>query len=144
VTEKATNPGSEDEEHDQNEQRSTDGVHDGLEMTLVLGTLYERCGATDERVLSRSQSDTICFSALAASRVVRDFTHVLVDGERLSGDGRLIASDKRVTLDDWVFFVVIHVIFLVVIWLRIVGEAFLFLELVVQGKAFLNVIVVAD
>ena len=48
AVEEATDPGSEDEEGDQDEQRSTDRVHDSLEVTLILGTLDKRRSLSDE------------------------------------------------------------------------------------------------
>jgi hypothetical protein len=48
MTEETTNPGSENEEHNQDQERCTDGVHDGLEVTLVLSTLDERGSLSDE------------------------------------------------------------------------------------------------
>ena len=38
VVEETANPGDEDPANDQDQQRRTDRVHDGLEMTLILGT----------------------------------------------------------------------------------------------------------
>lgn len=94
VVEEATNPGSENPEHDENEQAGTDVVHDSLEVTLVLGALDEIGSLTDEGVLGSSSDDGIGLSALAASGVVGDITEVLVDGERLTSDGRLVDGNE--------------------------------------------------
>ena len=93
VAEETTDPGHEDEEHDEDEKSRTDGVHDGLEVTLVLGASDESSSATDERVLSGGNDNSVGLSALATSGVVDDIAHVLVDSERFTGDGRLISGD---------------------------------------------------
>lgn len=90
MVEETTNPGSENPEHDENEQGGTNVVHDSLEVTLVLGTLNEIGSLTDERVAGSSSDDGIGLSTLAASGVVGDITEVLVDGERLTSHGGLI------------------------------------------------------
>lgn len=144
VTEEATDPGEQDEEHDEDEKRRTNGVHDSLEVTLVLSALDERSSATDERVLGRGEDDTVGLAALAASGVVSDFAHVLVDGKRFTSDGRLIASNKRVALSDGVLLVellLINVI-LLVLWVAVM-ELVLLLELHVELKVF-GVVITAD
>ena len=142
VTEETTNPGSEDEEHDEDEKSCTDGVHDGLEVTLVLSALDERSSATDERVLGGCKSNTVGLAALATSGVVSNLAHVLVDGERLSGNGRLIGGDEGVTLGDGALLVNVLVILLVI---RIGGvvEEVLLLHLEVALEV-LRGVVVAD
>lgn len=144
VTEETTDPGQEDEEHDQDEERRTDGVHDSLEVTLVLSALDERSSATDERVLSSGDDNTVGLAALATGGVVGDFTHVLLDSERFTGDGRLIASNKRVALSNGVLLVELLLvnIVLLVIWVAVM-ELVLFLELHVKLKVF-GVLVVAN
>lgn len=94
VVEETTNPGSENPEHDENEQGGTNVVHDSLEVTLVLGTLNEIGSLTDERVAGSSSDNGIGLSTLAASGVVGDITEVLVDGERLTSDGGLVNGNK--------------------------------------------------
>jgi len=98
VAEETTNPGHQDEEHDEDEKSGTNGVHDGLEMTLVLGASDESSSATDERVLGSADNDTVGLSALTTSGVVDDVAHVLVNSERFTGNGRLVGSDDGVTL----------------------------------------------
>jgi hypothetical protein len=144
VTEETTDPGQEDEEHNQDEKRCTDGVHDSLEVTLVLSALDERSSATDERVLSSGNDDTVGLAALATSGVVSDFAHVLVDSERFTGNGRLIASNKGNTLGDGVLLIellLVNVVLLLV-WVTVV-ELVLGLELKVQLEV-LRLVVVAD
>lgn len=58
IAEEATYPGKQNPEHDQDEKRSTDAVHDGLEVTLVLCALDKHGSAADERVLRRGQADS--------------------------------------------------------------------------------------
>jgi hypothetical protein len=144
VTEETTDPGEEDEEHDQDEERRSDGVHDSLEMTLVLGSLDKGGSATDERVLSSGDDNTIGLAALATSRVVSDFAHVLFDSKRFTGDGRLIASNKSVALGNGVLLVelLLITVVLLVIWVTVM-ELVLFLELHVQFEVF-GVVIVAD
>ncbi|KAH0357736.1 plasma membrane H+-ATPase Pma1, partial [Aureobasidium melanogenum] len=98
VAEETTDPGSENEEHDENEKSRTDGVHDSLEVTLILGTSDESSSATDERVLGRGDEDSVGLSALATSGVVDDIAHVLVDSKRFTGNGRLVSGDDGVAL----------------------------------------------
>ena len=144
VTEETTNPGQEDEEHDQDKKRCTDGVHDSLEVTLVLSALDERSSATDERVLSSGDDDTVGLAALATSGVVSDLTHVLVDSERFTSDGRLIASNKGNTLGNGVLLIKLLLVDLVLllVWVAVM-ELVLSLELEVKFKV-LGVVVVTD
>ena len=51
VVVETANPSDQNPEDDKDQQSRTDGVHDGLEMTLVFGSLNETSGASDERVL---------------------------------------------------------------------------------------------
>jgi hypothetical protein len=144
VTEETTDPGEQDEEHDQDEERRADGVHDSLEVTLVLSALDERSSATDERVLSSGDDDTVGLSALATSGVVSDLAHVLVDSERFTGDGRLIASNEGNTLGDRVLLVELLLVelILLLVWVTVV-ELVLSLELKVELEV-LRLVVVAD
>ena len=97
VTVETTNPGSENPEHDENQERSTNAVHDGLEVTLVLSTLHKSSGLTDERVTSSSSDNTVGLTTLATSGVVANVGHVLVDSERFTSDGGLVNSKERNT-----------------------------------------------
>ena len=97
VTVETTNPGGENPEHDENQERSTNVVHDGLEVTLVLGTLHQSSGLTDERVTSSSGDNTISLATLATSGVVANVGHVLVDSERFTSDGGLVNGNERNT-----------------------------------------------
>jgi hypothetical protein len=144
VTEETTDPGEEDEEHDQDKERRSDRVHDSLEVTLVLGTLHKGGSASDERVLSSGDDDTVGLAALATSGVVGDFTHVLLDSERFTGNGRLIAGNKGVALGNGVLLIELLLvdIVLLVIWVTVV-ELVLSLELHVQFEVFW-VVVIAD
>jgi len=145
VAEETTDPGQEDEEHDQDEERRTDGVHDSLEVTLVLGALDKGSSATDERVLSSGDDNAVGLAALATSGVVGDFSHVLLDSEGFTGDGRLIASNESVALGNGVLLVellLINVLVLLVIRVGVM-ELVLLLELHVQFEV-LGVVIVAD
>lgn len=97
VAVEATNPGDEGEEDDENKERSADGVHDSLEVTLVLGTLNEGSSLSDERSLSTAGDDTVGLATLATGGVEDDISHILVDGEGLSGNGRLVDGNNRVS-----------------------------------------------
>lgn len=97
VAVETSNPGDEGEEDDENQKCCSDGVHDSLEVTLVLSTLDERGSLSNERCLSTTSNDTVSLATLATSGVENDIGHVLVDGERLSSDGRLINSDDGVS-----------------------------------------------
>jgi hypothetical protein len=144
VTEETTDPGQEDEEHDQDEKRCTDGVHDSLEVTLVLSALDERSSATDERVLSSGGDNTVGLAALATSGVVSNLTHVLIDSERFTGDSRLIASNEGNTLGNGVLLVELLLVKVVVllVWVTVV-ELVLSLQLKVDLEV-LRLVVVAD
>ena len=96
VSVETTDPGSEDEGHDENQESSSDAVHDGLEVTRVLGTRDKHGGLSDERALGGAGDNGVGLAALAAGGVVADIGNVLLDGERLSGHGGLIDSDKSV------------------------------------------------
>lgn len=97
VAEETANPGDEDPADDENQKRRTDGVHDGLEVTGVLSTRDQGSSATDERHLGRVSDNTVGLSALATGGVVDDIGDVLVDGEGLSGHGRLINGEEGVS-----------------------------------------------
>ena len=144
VAEETTDPGQEDEEHDQDEKRRSDGVHDSLEVTLVLSALDERSSATDERVLSSGGDNTVGLAALATSGVVSDLTHVLIDSERFTGDSRLIAGNEGNTLGNGVLLIELLLVKVVVllVWVAVV-ELVLGLELKVELEV-LRLVVVAD
>jgi hypothetical protein len=93
AVEEASNPRGENPENDQDQERGPDHVHDGLEMTLILGTLNQRRSLTDKGAAGGLGHNSIGFASLAASRIVTDITHVLVDRKRFSRDGRLISRD---------------------------------------------------
>jgi len=139
VTEETTDPGEEDPEHDEDEKRGTDVVHDGLEVTLVLSTLDKGGSATDERVLGRDLADGVGLAALATGGVVDDVAHELVDGERLTSDGRLVGGDDGVTL-------VGNTLTLILVLLRAGGvllrvESVLLAEFLVLDEVFGGVVV---
>lgn len=94
VVEETANPGSENPEHDEDEQGSTNVVHDSLEVTLVLGALNQVGSLTDEGVAGGGSDNGIGLSTLAAGGVVGNVSEVLVDGERLTSDGGLIDGNK--------------------------------------------------
>lgn len=94
VTVETTDPGSENPEHDKDEQGGTDVVHDSLEVTLILGTLDESSGLTDERVAGGGSDNSVGLTTLATSGVVASVSHVLVDSERFTSDGGLVNGNK--------------------------------------------------
>jgi hypothetical protein len=96
VVEETTNPGSKNPTHDQNQQRRANGVHDRLEVTLILCARNQGCSASDEGHLGRVGDDGICLSSLAASSIVDYISHVLVDSERFSSHGRLIDGKESI------------------------------------------------
>jgi hypothetical protein len=125
VTEETTDPGSENPEHDENEQRGTDVVHDGLEVTRVLGTLNKGGSLTDERVTSSSSDNTVGLATLATGGVVTDISHVLVDSERFTSDSGLITSNERDTLVGLNIIVIIITVLLLEVVGGNVGEVLL-------------------
>lgn len=125
VTEETTNPGGENPEHDENEQRSTDVVHDSLEVTGVLGTLDKGGSATDEGVTGSSSDNTVGLAALATGGVVTDISHVLVDSERFTSDSGLITSNERDTLVGLTLIIVIITVLLLEVVGGGVGEVLL-------------------
>ncbi|KAG2024738.1 hypothetical protein GB937_003437 [Aspergillus fischeri] len=139
VTVETTNPSGENPEHDKNEQGSTDVVHDSLEVTLVLGTLHESSGLTDEGLLSGGGNDGVGLTTLATSGVVASVGHVLVDSERFTGDGGLVngnEGDTNTGLDATVFVVLI----LLLLEGVIIGTG----EVLLVGLEHLGLVVVAD
>lgn len=110
---------------------------------MVLCALNESSCTSDERVPGGAQGNTVRLSALAASRVVCDFTHVFVDSERLSSDGRLVHGNDGVALDDRTFLVVIITTVLLVIRIGGIIEFVLLLQLEVFFEVF-RVVVAAD
>jgi len=96
VMEETADPGNENPADDQDQERRADGVHDSLEMTLILGSRDERCSTTDEGHLGRVGDNGVSLSTLAASSIVDDIGNVFVDSERFSGHGRLINGEKGV------------------------------------------------
>ncbi|TLD16715.1 uncharacterized protein PgNI_01314 [Pyricularia grisea] len=139
VTVETTNPGSEDENDDENQESRTDRVHDGLEVTLVLSTLDERGGLSDERGLGAVGDDTVGLSALASGGVVDGVGHVLVDGERLSSDGRLVNGNNGVA-DVGSTILVIRLVLLAAGAGNVLGVEFG----LVLGEAVPGIVVVAD
>lgn len=103
VVEETSNPGSENPENDKDQKGCTDGVHDSLEMTLILGARNERCSATNEGHLGGVSDDSIGLSTFAAGSVVDDICDVLVDGEGFSSHGRLIDGKKGVSRTVFLF-----------------------------------------
>ena len=98
VAEETTDPGDENPEDDEDKKSRSDGVHDSLEVTLVLGALNKHGGTTDERVLSGGETDGVALSTLATGGVVDDIAHELVNSEGFTGNGRLVGSNERDTL----------------------------------------------
>lgn len=141
VTEESTDPGGENPEDDQDEKSCTDGVHDGLEVTLVLSTLHESSSATDERVLSGDDADCVSLATLATGSVVDDIAHELVDSQRLTSDGGLVSGDDRVTLVcDTLAFTFILLLFRAG-WVFLGVELVLFAEFLVASELFGSVVV---
>lgn len=138
VTEETTNPGSENPEHDQNQQRGTNVVHDLLEVTSLVGTLDQSSGTTDERVLSSSGDNGVGLATLATGGVVASVTHVLVDSERFTSDGGLVNSDDGATGVVLTVTLVLILILLLESVISLLGE-----ELLVGGEV-LGLVVVAD
>lgn len=141
MAEETTDPGEQDPEDDKDEKRSSDGVHDGLEVTLVLGALDESSGATDERVLGGGEGNSVGLAALATGGVVDDIAHVLVDGERLAGDGRLVTSDDGVALVEDTLLALLAFLVLRASWVLLWVQLVLLTELLVGSKVFWGVVV---
>lgn len=94
VAVESTDPCGKDESHDENQQCGTDVVHDGLEVTGILGTLDKGGSLSDEGSLGGGGDNGVGLAALAAGGVVADIGDVLLDSEGLAGHGRLINSDE--------------------------------------------------
>ena len=139
MTEETTNPGGDDPEDDENEKSGADVVHDGLEVTLVLGALHEGGRATDKGATGRGSDESKGLSALATGGVEDGVADVLVDGERFSGDGRLVAGDDGVS--DVVLLVIVLIALALLVLVGVIGV--LVPQLLPLGKAF-GVLVVAD
>ena len=107
VAEEARDPEGEDEDEDKDEERATDGAHDLLEVTFGFTTQDEGSGATDERLLGNVRAEDVTFTTLATGSVEDGVTNVLVDGERFTSDGRLVAGNDRRTLVDTLIIVVV-------------------------------------
>ena len=93
-----TDPGDKNPADYKNKQSRSDRVHNSLEMTLILGTLYQRRSATDEGLSSRCGDDSKSLATLAAGGVVKSVSHVFIDRQGFSSDGRLIRGDDCVTV----------------------------------------------
>ena len=93
-SEETTNPGCENEEDDQNEKCRSDRIHDSLEMARISRTLDERSGLADEGATSGLGHDRVGLATFATGSVVANVTHVLVNGKRFTGDGRLIGGNN--------------------------------------------------
>lgn len=113
VVEETANPSDENPAYDQNQQTRTDRVHDRLEMTLILCTRDQRCGASNEGHLSTVCDNSKGLSSLATSCVVDNVGDVLVDSEGFSSHGRLIDSKNGVSGSVPLSFLVIFIILLV-------------------------------
>jgi hypothetical protein len=138
VTEETTNPSSENPEHDENEQGGTDVVHDGLEVTRVLGTLNKGSSTTDERVTGSSSDNTVGLATLATGGVVTGVGHVFVDSERLTSDSGLITSNEGDTLVN------INVILIIITVLLLEGIIGGVGEVLLVGLEHLGLGVVTD
>lgn len=139
MTEETTDPGGNDPKDDEDEERGADVVHDGLEVTLVLCTLDEGGGSTDEGATGGGGDESKRLSALAAGGVEDGVADVLVDGEGLSGDGRLVTGDDGVA-----DVVVVLVVFLALFLLVLVGVVWVFVPQLLPFSEAFGVLVVAD
>ena len=70
MMEETTNPGKENPDHDENKQSRTDGVHDSLEVALILGTLDQRCSSADEGGSGGCCDNGVRLATLASGSVV--------------------------------------------------------------------------
>ncbi|KAI6876686.1 plasma membrane H+-ATPase Pma1 [Hortaea werneckii] len=143
VTVETTDPCGDNEEHDQDQKRGTDVVHDSLEMTLVLSTLHKGSSATDERVLGGGKDDSVTFATLATSGVVEHVAHELVDSEGLASDGGLVSGNDGQTLVGNTLLIVLALLLLRASWVVLRVESMLFADLLVPGEV-LRGVVVAD
>lgn len=97
VSKETTNPGDKNPAHNEDQKRRSDGVHDGLEVTLVLSTSHERSSATNEGHLGGVGDESVSLSTLATSGVVQWISDELVNSEGLSSHGRLIDGEDGVS-----------------------------------------------
>lgn len=113
----------EDREGDEDEQRRADTVEDLLEVTFFVRASDEGGRLTDERLLGGGADDRDDLAALNTASVESSLADKLVDGERFTGDSRLVdGEDTRATdlLDN-----VLVVVIVVVVTLLAAGLALL-------------------
>lgn len=99
--------------------------------------MYQGCCPSDERATGALGANGVGFAALAASGVEQSVSHVLVNRERFTGDGRLVGSYDGETVVLLVFVVVVAV-FLVVF---LGGVRILILETLPLRKAFITLFI---
>lgn len=91
------NPGNEQGEDDKNEQDSSNSVEDLGEVTASGGgSVDEGGGTTNEGVVTGGGDDHEGLTTLDGGGSVAVVSLVLVDSERLSGDGRLVNLEESV------------------------------------------------
>jgi hypothetical protein len=64
-------------------------------VTLVLCSLYKIGGTTNKGIIGCGSNDSKGFATFATGRVVDEITEILVNGERLSRNGRLVSGNER-------------------------------------------------
>lgn len=95
VVEESSDPGYEDPEHNENEKRGSNVVHDSLEVALILGSLHKVCSAADERLFSSGLNKGKGLASFAASSIVDHIAKILLDSKRLASNSRLINGCER-------------------------------------------------
>lgn len=139
VAEETADPGNENPTNDQNQERRANGVHDSLEVTLILCSRDESCSATDERHLGRVGDNAESLSTLATGSVVDDICDVLVNREGFSSHGRLINGKKSVARAVFLVSIII-----LVLALCVTGFATLSFEFGKVGLVSVGVVICAD
>lgn len=101
VAVEGSNPDDQVGENDENQENSTNAVENLGEVTGAgASSVHEGSGTTDEGVVTGSGNDEEGLTTLDSGRSVAGVVLVLVDGERLTGDGRLINLEESIIGDD--------------------------------------------
>jgi hypothetical protein len=90
ASEEGSDPDNEDEEDDKDEEGRSDAGQDDLEVASLVGIRYQLGGASDEGLLGGYGNDGVALASLDAAGVVGDVSDKFVNGEGLSGNGRLV------------------------------------------------------
>ena len=95
------NPDDQESDDDEDQENCTNAVENLSEVTSATSGLGDKgSGATDEGVVTSGSNDEESLTTLDSGGSVAVVTLVLVDGERLTGDGGLINLEESIFSDD--------------------------------------------